>query len=84
MIGGQAGILGHVALADGVQLATRSGVSKSLPKGIYRGSPAVPIRQYNRQKVLLNRLDSLFEEIELLKKQIKALQPPILLEEQKS
>ena len=72
--GGQVGILGHVELEEGTLIATRSGVSKSLKKGTYRGSPAVPIEQYNRQEVYLRKVEKLFEEVKQLKKKIGELE----------
>lgn len=71
MLGGQAGILGHVKLDDHVLIATRGGVSKSLKKGTYRGSPAIPINDYNRQEVLVRKLDDFFERLKVLEKEIK-------------
>lgn len=70
MLGGQAGILGHVKLDDHVLIATRGGVSKSLKKGTYRGSPAIPINDYNRQEVLIRKLDDFFERLKALEKEL--------------
>jgi len=80
MMGGQVGILGHVEITDYVLIATRGGVSKSLLKsGKYRGSPAVPIEKYSRQKVHLGRIEKyadslkkLQDELEILKKEINS------------
>lgn len=66
MLGGQVGIVGHVALDDKVIVATRGGVSKSLKSGTYRGSPAIPIQEYNRQEVFIRRIESLSERIKKL------------------
>jgi len=57
VIGGQAGIVGHIHLADYVMLAARSGVSKSIPKGgIYGGAPAVPIKEFTEQTILIKNI----------------------------
>lgn len=72
MLGGQVGIVGHVELADGVMIATRGGVSKNLPRGKYRGSPAIPISDYHRQEVHVRKLE---EYVERLKKVEAALRP---------
>ena len=69
--GGQCGILGHISLEDGVMVATRGGVSKSLKKGAYRGSPAIPITEYNRQEVYIRRLEQYAKRLEALEKQLK-------------
>lgn len=65
MLGGQVGVVGHVTLDDQVMIATRGGVSKSLKKGQYRGSPGIPIHEYHRQEVHTRKLP---EYVERLKK----------------
>ena len=41
MIGGQAGIVGHIQLGDGAKINAQSGVSKSIEPGkAVTGSPA--------------------------------------------
>jgi len=72
--GGQVGILGHVEIASDTKIATRSGVSKSLTSGIYRGSPAQPIEKFNRQKVFQRKLESYVKRIEELESKIKELE----------
>lgn len=74
LLGGQVGVLGHVEVADFVMIATRGGVSKSLLKsGKYRGSPAIPLHEYNRQKVHVRQLKKYFEEVKKLKEEILLL-----------
>jgi UDP-3-O-[3-hydroxymyristoyl] glucosamine N-acyltransferase len=69
MCGGQVGIVGHIELADGIMIATRGGVSKSLKQaGKYAGSPAIPLNEYNRQQVLLRRIEQYVKRIEALEK----------------
>jgi len=68
MMGGQVGILGHVILDDEVLLATRSGASKSLKKGTYRGSPAIPITEFNRQEVYIRKLEEYSKRVKELEK----------------
>ncbi|OGN62158.1 MAG: UDP-3-O-(3-hydroxymyristoyl)glucosamine N-acyltransferase [Chlamydiae bacterium RIFCSPHIGHO2_12_FULL_49_11] len=49
ILAGQAGLAGHLKIADGVVVTAQSGVSKSLTvAGIYRGSPAVPLREFQK------------------------------------
>ncbi len=72
LMGGQVGITGHIVITDNVMLATRSGVSKSLKKpGKYRGSPAIDLNEYNRQKVYERKIGKLFKELESIKKQLE-------------
>ncbi len=71
MLGGQVGIVGHVTLDDQVMIATRGGVSKSLKKGKYRGSPAIPIQDYNRQEVYIRKIEDLSNRIKELEQRLR-------------
>jgi UDP-3-O-[3-hydroxymyristoyl] glucosamine N-acyltransferase len=71
MLGGQVGILGHVELEDMVMVASRGGVSKSLKAGKYRGSPAIPIAEYNRQEVYVRKLEGYVERLKMLEEKMK-------------
>lgn len=73
MLGGQTGILGHVELADQVQVASKGGVSKSLKTGTYRGSPAIPIAEYNRQEVHVRKLEEYVQRLKLLEQKVAEL-----------
>jgi UDP-3-O-[3-hydroxymyristoyl] glucosamine N-acyltransferase len=73
MLGGQVGILGHVELEEGVLVATRGGVSKSLKRGKYRGSPAIPLAEYNRQEVHVRKLEEYVERLKRLEQKLAAL-----------
>lgn len=79
MMGGQVGIVGHVELDDEVMIATRGGVSKSLKKGKYRGSPAMPINEYHRQEVHVRKLEEYVARLKELEKQIAALEERLSL-----
>ncbi len=55
--GGQVGIAGHLTIGAGAMLAARSGVTRNLEGAkAYGGTPAVPIKDWHRQVVALNRL----------------------------
>ncbi len=57
IVGGQAGLAGHLAIGNGVQIAAQSGVIKDIEdKQTVGGYPALPIRQWHRQTVLLKTL----------------------------
>ncbi len=57
MFGGQVGVIDHLTLGKGVRIAAQSGISKDLEDGaIVGGSPAVPIREWHKQVLILNRL----------------------------
>ncbi len=73
MMGGQVGVLGHTEIEDEVHVATRSGVSKRLKKGKYRGSPAMPIADYHRQEVHVRRLEEYVERLKELEKKLSSV-----------
>lgn len=76
VIGGQCGIVGHVEIADGIMLASKSGFSKSMTvKGAYSGAPALPIAEYNRQQVHLRKIAEYAKRIEQLEKKLEQILP---------
>jgi len=74
VLGGQVGIVGHVELEDGVMVASRAGISKSLKPGKYRGSPAIPIQEYQRHEAHLRKIEEYYERIKELEKKIERLE----------
>ncbi len=64
IMGGQVGVTGHIEISDYVMLATRTGVSKNLKSGKYRGSPAIPLAEYNRQYITYKNLDKIIKKLE--------------------
>lgn len=68
VLAGQVAIAGHIHLADGVMVAGKSGVTKSLTSGKYGGIPAVPLQIYNRNQVFLRHLE---EYVNLIKSFLK-------------
>ncbi len=57
LMGGQVGVTQHLTISDGTQIAAQSGVMRDIPeKSIYSGSPAVPIMQWRRQNIMLQRM----------------------------
>ncbi len=75
VMGGQVGVTGHVEVSDFVQIATRAGVSKSITEaGAYRGSPVMPLKEYNRYKVQVRNIDKHLKKIELLEEKIRKLE----------
>lgn len=73
VLGGQVGVVGHIELEDGVMVASRGGISKSLKKGKYRGSPAIPIEEYHRHEVHVRKIEEYFERIKELEKKVSSL-----------
>jgi UDP-3-O-[3-hydroxymyristoyl] glucosamine N-acyltransferase len=58
MIGGQVGFAGHLKIADGTKIAAQSGVTSSIkePDQIWQGTPATPIKNYQKQQIALRNL----------------------------
>ena len=56
-LAGQSGIAGHVTLGDGSVVAAQSGVMRDVaPREAVGGSPSVPIKQWHRQTVAIQKL----------------------------
>lgn len=56
-LGGQVGVAGHLTIADYVQIAGQGGVIQDITEaGIMGGTPAVPIRDWHKQTILLKKL----------------------------
>lgn len=77
MIGGQAGIVGHVQIADGARINAQSGVSKSIKiaNSVVTGSPAYDYTSTLRSQALsrnLPQLEKRIKELEILVQQLLA------------
>ncbi len=72
VLGGQCGVVGHLEIADGVMVASRGGISKTMPTpgAKYSGAPALPIAEYNRQQVHLRKISEYVKRIEELEKKL--------------
>lgn len=59
VLGGQVGVVGHVRIGAGAQIAASSDVYKDVPPGArWGGRPAKPLRDWMRETVVLKRLAS--------------------------
>ena len=57
VLAGQAGLAGHLKIGAGVKIAAKSGVMADIPVGAsYGGFPAVPIVDWHRQTIAIQRL----------------------------
>lgn len=75
ILAGQVGVIGHITIGDQVILAARSAVIKSLPEpGIYSGTPAAPIREFNEHMVRVRNIGKLEERVKKLEKAL--VSPP--------
>ncbi|KPK32917.1 MAG: UDP-3-O-(3-hydroxymyristoyl) glucosamine N-acyltransferase [Chlamydiae bacterium SM23_39] len=70
IIGGQVGISGHLTIKKGTQIAAKAGVSKDLLTGKYRGCPAIPLKEYNRNQVHLRNIKKLIDKISQIEKKL--------------
>lgn len=74
MMGGQVGIAGHLSIGDGVKLASKSGISNSVPDGeTYMGSPAMPGIKYHRSYAVFRNLPDLSAQVRRLEKELARL-----------
>ena len=75
MIGGQAGIVGHIQIADGSRINAQSGVSKSIkvPNTAVTGSPAFDYTAALRSQAATRNLPELEKRVLALEKLIKTM-----------
>lgn len=72
VLAGQVAVNGHIHLGDGVVVAARSAVLRSISTaGTYGGAPAVPMDEFRRQVIYVAKLEAIYKE---LKEKIEALQ----------
>ena len=65
---GQVGSVGHITIGADATVPAQSGVSKSLPAGgVYRGSPAKPLREFMR-------LEARTRDLERMEARLRALE----------
>lgn len=74
IIAGQVGFAGHISIADGSIFGAQAGVPNSIKeKGIYQGTPAVPITTFHRSSVVYKNLSDLQKLVYQLKRDIETL-----------
>lgn len=57
IVAGQVGIAGHLNIGNGVKIAAQSGLMRDVADGdTVAGSPAVPVRDWHKQTIALQRL----------------------------
>lgn len=73
MFGGQVAITGHITIADGVKIAGKSGIGKSVKKEgeILQGIPAFKIGDFTRSYITFKNLPDLRKKIIELEKKVK-------------
>jgi UDP-3-O-[3-hydroxymyristoyl] glucosamine N-acyltransferase len=67
VLAGQAGVSGHIKLGDGAQVAAKSAALTSVEPGTQvAGIPAVELRKWRRQSVMIARLEEMSRRIRSL------------------
>lgn len=57
ILAGQVGVAGHISIGNGVKVAAQSGLMRDVADGeTVAGSPAVPVRDWHKQTIALQRL----------------------------
>src|SRR5213594_4643877 len=70
MMGGQVGIVGHIEIGDDTAIGAQSGIAKSIPGGVWFGSPAVPLAEAKQQIAWIHRLGKLFARVKEIEKKL--------------
>jgi UDP-3-O-[3-hydroxymyristoyl] glucosamine N-acyltransferase len=71
VLAGQAGVAGHIRLGDRVQVAAKSAALASVEAGqTVAGVPAVEMRKWRRQTVLVARLEEMSRRVRALEKRL--------------
>ena len=74
MFGGQTGIAGHIQVADRTSLGAQSGLMSNKKPGVQlMGSPAIDAKQWMKMQAIMKRLPAMYDELNLLRKEIDEL-----------
>ena len=75
MIGGQAGIVGHIKIADGTKINAQSGVAKEIKSSgqSLTGSPAYDYKSMIKSQIIFRNLPDLQKRINQLEHQLEVL-----------
>ncbi len=77
VLAGQAGVSGHIELGDGAQVAAKSAALTSVEPGTQvAGIPAIELRKWRRQAVLLARLEEMSRRLRALEKEAQGRTEP--------
>ncbi|NMH88304.1 UDP-3-O-(3-hydroxymyristoyl)glucosamine N-acyltransferase [Flavivirga algicola] len=69
MIGGQVGIAGHITIGNNVKIQAQSGIARNVKDDeVLQGSPALPIKDYNKSYVHFKNLPKIVKNINDLEK----------------
>jgi UDP-3-O-[3-hydroxymyristoyl] glucosamine N-acyltransferase len=73
---GQVGSVGHITIGSDTMVTAQSGISKDIPAGggVYRGAPAIPIREHLRFEANQRDIGSIKEKLKALEAKILELE----------
>jgi UDP-3-O-[3-hydroxymyristoyl] glucosamine N-acyltransferase len=73
MVGGQAGISGHIKIADDTKIVAQSGIPGSVKKSgqILMGSPGIPMEDFKKSYFGFRKLPYILEKLRELEDRIK-------------
>lgn len=68
ILAGQVGVAGHITVEDEVVVGAQAGVSHSVTKGMYLGSPAIPLSEERKLIVYRRKLPEIYKQVKDLQK----------------
>jgi len=75
VLGGQAGVVGHIQIGDYVMVAAQSGVHKDIAPGqVVAGSPHKPHRDWLRTEACISKLPEMRNTMTALLKRVEILE----------
>lgn len=77
ILAGQVGLKDHLDIADECIIAAQSGVMDNLGKGVFMGSPAMPIREQMQVYAGERKLPEMRRELRAMRKEMTALRDQI-------
>jgi UDP-3-O-[3-hydroxymyristoyl] glucosamine N-acyltransferase len=82
ILGGQAGLVGHIDIGDHVMIGAQSGVHEDVPpRQVVSGSPHLPHGKWLRIQACISQLPEMRKNISLLLKRIEELEKKLKLSE---
>jgi len=74
LFGGQVGVAGHITIQDNVRVQAQSGLGRNIKDNeVLQGSPAFGYSDWSRSYVRFKKLPDLFNKINQLEKELKAI-----------
>lgn len=75
LIGGQVGLAGHLSIANEVKIGAQAGINTSVRKegDIIQGTPAIPLRNFQRSSIVFKQLPELRHQIMQMSRDLEEL-----------